>query len=115
MGLDFLDKTAKPFHRSCQRGFEHLTAASLFDPATSPTRRSIVIRFADQVPDARPGQELVLRPERDGVTAYHCERVVAHCEKPPAEVLGKIREGGLAVGLLQTVYPLSRSADVLVV
>lgn len=115
MGIDFLDKTAKPFHRSCQKGYERLKSVYLFDPAVAPTQRSFLARLG-KAADISEGLELVLRVEGDQIGLYRNECEIGRCDDPPSPLVAKIREtaDGLAVGRLETLHPLSHSVDVVV-
>jgi hypothetical protein len=113
MGLDFLDKTAKGFRRSCRKGFERLKSAYLFDPAVSPIQRSFLARTSDTTCFG-PGQEVVLRADEGRITLYHDENPVGVCDAPPEAILQKIREAGVALGQLEAIHQFSGSVDVIV-
>lgn len=113
MGLDFLSKTAKSFHRSCQRGYEHLRAGHLFASGIAPGQRCFLAHVGD-ASRVDQGQEVVLRAEAGRITLFRDESPVGTCDAPPVTILDKIREAGVAVGKLETVHPLSSSVDVIV-
>jgi len=112
MGLDFLEKTAKPFHRSCQKGFDSFKRAYLFDPAVAPTERSFLAHVGN-TSDLDEGLELVLRLTGNEIAVYREEREVGRCDNPPPSLTDKLRQSqGLAVGRLEALHSLSSSIDV---
>ncbi len=115
MGIDFLIKTAKPFKRSCQRGFENLKVAYLFDPAVAPTQRSLLAQLDDPTSSAA-GKEVIMRLIGSKIVLFFNERKIGDCESPPLPLVEKVRDsvGGLAVGRLEMVHRLSGRADVVI-
>jgi hypothetical protein len=114
MGLDFLEKTAKTFGRSCQLGFERLKAAYVFDPKVAPTERSFLARLDTPSP-VSVGDDVVLRLISNAITLFQNEQRIGQCDAPPASLFLKIREkGGIAVGQLSTLHEFSGTADVVV-
>jgi hypothetical protein len=114
MGLDFLDKTAKQFNRSCRQGFEVLDAEGLFGPDVSPEQRTFLATVLRE--DAfQEGLEVVLRPREDNnIGVYVNEREVGLAQNPPTVVLESIREAacGMAVGTIESLHPLSGTVDI---
>jgi hypothetical protein len=114
MGLEFLERTAKPFDRACQLGFERLQVAYVFDPNVAATERSFLAKLGSECVVA-PGENVVLRLIDEGITLFKNEQAVGKCATPPKALYKIIQEkGGVAVGQLSTLHMLSKSADVVV-
>lgn len=112
MGLDFIHKAAKSFHKGLDRSRIELATPDLFTqrPDREPRTYAAKIR-----PSARmiPGEDLCVRLLNGSIIAQRGMDVIADFSAPPAELTEALMEShGEACGTVCEVYETANTAEV---
>ena len=112
MGLDFIHKAAKSFHKGLDRSRIELATPDLFTrrPDREPRTYAAKIR-----PNARmiPGEDLCVRFQDGSIVAQRGMDVIADFSAPPAELTEALMESyGEACGTVREVYETADTAEI---
>ncbi|MDJ0683712.1 MAG: hypothetical protein QNJ84_03350 [Alphaproteobacteria bacterium] len=114
MGVDFIRKAAKSFHKGLDQSRIDLCTPDLFTRRPDSERRS----YAASIRTNRklvPGEDLCVRFHDGKVVAQRGMDIVAVFEAPPAELVEAIKESyGEACGTVQEVYEIADTAEITV-
>jgi hypothetical protein len=112
MGQDFLRAKAARFKKAIDSARVELATATLFTREPECAERNAL---ADLAPDqaAELGEKLILKFEADRLVALRVNVMVATFACPPRELLEAVaRSGGMALGEVVQVNPLSRTVSI---
>ena len=112
MGVDFIWKAAKSFHKGLDRSRLDLATPGLFtrQPSCEPRAYAAKIREGNRL---IPGEELSVRLQEDKILAQRCMDVVAEFESPPDELLEALEESfGEAYGKVVAVHDIADMAEI---
>ena len=112
MGLDFINKAAKSFHKGLDRSRIELATPGLFTlhPDREPRTYAAKIR-----PNASmiPGEDLCVRIQESNVVVQRGMDVIADFSAPPTELTEALRQSyGEACGTVQEVYETAGTAEI---
>jgi hypothetical protein len=112
MGLDFLRRTAKSSSKAWDRGKADLSIPSLFAQQPESQARTVLADYDDDV-QLSSGEALTLHWQDQSMLVVRENTRVGRVQNPPPDIVAKVRDsGGCALGHVQTVNQLSRTADV---
>jgi hypothetical protein len=112
MGLDFLRRTAKSSSKAWDRGKANLSIPSLFTHHQDKQSRTVLADYDEDV-QLSSGEALTLHWQDQKMFVVRENTRVGWVENPPPDIVAKVRDvGGCALGQVQTVNQLSRTADV---
>ena len=115
MGVDFIRKTAKSFHKGLDQSRIDLCTPGLFkqSPEREPRSYAANIR-ANQ--NLAPGEELCIRLHDDGkIVAQRGMDIVAVFDAPPMELVEAVKESwSEAYGTVREVYEIADTAEITV-
>lgn len=114
MGLDFVRKAAKSFHKGLDQSRIDLCTPDLFTqwPDREPRTYAATIR-----PNCRltPGEDLCVRFHGRKIVAQRGMDIVAEFDAPPAELVEALKNSwGEACGTVQEVYQIADTAEITV-
>ena len=114
MGVDFVRKAAKPFHKGLDQSLVNLGTPDLFTLQLNCQPRT----YAATILMGRRlslGEELVIRYCDGSVIAQKGMDTVAEIDVPPKELVEAIIEaGGVAYGEVHEVYEMADTAEIAV-
>ena len=114
MGIDFISKTAKSFHKGLDQSRIDLGTPDLFTrhPDREPRAYAARIRANTKL---SPGEDLCVRLQDGSVIAQRGMDVVAEFDAPPSELVDALNESyGEACGTVQVVYKIADTAEITV-
>jgi hypothetical protein len=114
MGLDFIRRAAKSFHKGLDRSRVDLCTPDLFTRQPEHESRRFVVTVR---PNQRLilGEELCVRVNGTNIVAQRGMEIVAKFEAPPRELVQAIQESyGEACAIVHDVYELADTAEVTV-
>ena len=114
MGLDFIRKSAKSFHKGLDQSRIDLATPDLFtrQPNCEPRAYAATIRGDRKL---IPGEDLSVRFQDGKVVAQSGMDIVAEFDAPPAELVEALREShGEAWGTVREVYEIADTAEITV-
>lgn len=114
MGLDFIRKAAKSFHKGLDQSRIDLGTPDLFTrrPDCEPRGYAATIR-ADK--NLRPGEDLSVRFDNGKIVAQRGMDIVAEFDSPPAELVEALKESfGEACGTVTEVYDIADTVEIAV-
>ena len=114
MGLDFIRKAAKPFHKGLDQSRIDLGTPDLFTrkPDCEPRAYAVTIQENKQL---SPGEEFGVRFQGGKIVAQRGTDIVAEFDSPPAELVEALKESyGEACGTVTEVYEIADTAEVTV-
>ena len=114
MGLDFIRKAGKSFHKSIDQSLVDLGTPNLFtrEPNCQPRSYAAMIGTAVQL---GIGEVLTVRLCDGRIVAQRGMNIVAEFETPPEELLAAIKASwGEAYGTVQDVHEMANTAEITV-
>lgn len=114
MGLDFIRKAAKSFHKGLDQSRIDLGTPDLFtrQPDCEPRAYAATVRDDRKL---SPGEDLSVRFHGGKVVAQRGMDVVAEFDSPPAELVEALKESyGEACGTVTEVYDIADTAEIAV-
>ena len=112
MGIDFISKAAKSFHKGLDQSRIELGTPDLFTqrPDCEPRAYAAKIRANTKL---SPGEDLCVRLQDGNVVAQRGMDVVAEFDAPPSELIEALKESyGEACGTVQEVYEIADTAEI---
>lgn len=112
MGADFIQKAARAFKRTWDRGRVQLATADLFTREPNSVARTIA---GDIVDDARldEGERLTVELNDQGLVGRRGLRQVLRFDDPPDEILRAVQAScGVALGRVEHVHEVAHVAEV---
>ena len=112
MGLDFIRKAAKSFHKGLDQSRIDLGTPDLFTrrPDCEPRAYAATIQ-ADR--KLSPGDELCVRFDGGKIVGQRGLDVVAEFNSPPTELVEALKESfGEACGTVREVYEIASTAEI---
>ena len=112
MGIDFIHKAAKSFHKGLDRSRIQLGTPDLFKqpPDREPRAYAANIR-ANTI--LSPGEDLCVRFEDGNIVAQRGMDIVADFDAPPSELVEALNESfGEACGTVREVYEIADTAEI---
>lgn len=112
MGLDFIRRAARSFHKGLDRKRVELGTPTLFmqEPAAAPRTYAATLRGGQSLV---AGEKLGVRLDGEVVIAIRGLDPVATFEKPSAELVRALSDShGEAWGVVQQVHDLARMAEI---
>lgn len=114
MGVDFIRKAAKTFHKGLDQSRIDLCTPGLFTqrPDCEPRSYAASIRANRKVV---PGEDLCVRFHDGKVVAQRGMDIVAVFDAPPAELVEAVKDSwGEACGTVREVYEIADTAEITV-
>lgn len=114
MGVDFIRKAAKSFHKGLDQSRIDLCTPDLFTqrPDCEPRAYAASIRANRKL---IPGEDLCVRFHDGKIVAQRGMDIVAEFDAPPAELVAALKEShGEACGTVQEVYEIADTAEITV-
>jgi hypothetical protein len=112
MGADFIEKAAKSFEKSWDRGRVELATADLFTRKPTDARCTAAADIVDGA-QLRVGDHLTVEPQGGGLVALRGNVEVARFPKPPTELLKAVVDScGIAKGVVEQVHDIASVADI---
>lgn len=114
MGLDFIRKAAKSFHKGLDQSRIDLGTPDLFTrkPDCEPRAYAATIRANRKLSS---GEDLSVRFQGGKIVAQRGMDTVAEFESPPAELVKALKESwGEACGTVTEVYDIADTAEITV-
>jgi hypothetical protein len=114
MGLDFIRKAAKSFHKGLDQSLVDLGTPNLFTLQPNCESRAYAATIcANSIISA--GEVLSVRFQDDKIIAQRGMSVVAEFVSPPAELVDAIKESyGEAWGTVTEIYEIANTAEIIV-
>lgn len=112
MGLDFVRRAARSFHKGLDRMRVELGTPTLFtqEPAAAPRTYAATVRSGHTL---LAGEKLGVRLEGESVIAMRGLDTVASFEKPSADLVRALSDShGEACGVVQQVHDMARMAEI---
>ena len=114
MGLDFIRKAAKSFHKGLDQSRIDLSTPDFFTrkPDCEPRGYAATIRANRKL---SPGEDLSVRFQDGKIVAQRGMDIVAEFDSPPAELVEALKESwGKACGTVTEVYDIADTAEITV-
>lgn len=114
MGLDFIRKAAKPFHKGLDQSLVELATPDLFtvQPDCQPRTYAAAIRGGKAL---SCGEELNIRLSDGKVVAQKGIDTVAEIDSPPKDLVEALMKcHGVTQGKVQEVYEMADTAEIAV-
>jgi len=114
MGLDFIRRAARSFHKGLDRRRIELATPTLFtqQPASAPRTYAANLRSGQTL---TAGEKLGVRLDGQQVLAMRGLDPVATINSPPAELMDALSASyGEACGVVQEVYDIAHVAEITV-
>lgn len=114
MGLDFIRKAAKSFHKGLDQSRIDLGTPDLFTrrPDCEPRAYAATIRANRTL---KPGEDLSVRFQGGKIVAQRGMDIVAEFDSPPAELVEALEESyGEACGTVREIYGIADTAEITV-
>lgn len=114
MGLDFVRKAAKSFHKGLDQSRIDLGTPNLFtrQPGCEPRAYAATIRAGSIL---CCGEDLSVRRHNGKIVAQRGMDIVAEFAAPPAELVEALEESyGEACGMVTEVYEIAEMAEIAV-
>jgi len=112
MGVDFLKRVGKSFHRALDRGAVALRTPSLLDADVTCVNRTARGSIQKQA-KLEQNERVIVRDIEGRLVAQRGNEVVLVFDKPPADYAAHVRKGaGVAIGEITVVHPISQTAEV---
>ena len=114
MGVDFIRRAAKSFHKGLDQSRIDLGTPDLFtrQPNCEPRAYAAAIRTNRHL---SPGEDLSVRFHNGKIVAQRGMDIVAEFDAPPAELVEALKESyGEACGTVQEVYEIADTAEITV-
>ncbi len=112
MGLDFIRKAARSFHKGLDRSRIELATPTLFtqEPAAAPRAYAATLRNGQTV---TPGEKLGVRLDGGAVVVLRGLDPVATFDQPQPELVKALSAShGEACGVVQEVHDMARMAEI---
>ena len=112
MGLDFIRKAAKSFHKGLDQARIDLCTPDLFTqrPHCEPRTYAAHIRANRKL---GPGEDLCVRFHDGSIVAQRGMDIVAEFQTPPSELVEALKESyGEACGTVREVYENADTAEI---
>ena len=112
MGMDFLRKAAKSFHKGLDQSRVELGTPDLLtrQPDCEPRAYAASIRANGTL---RPGEDLSVRLQGGRIVAQRGMDIVAEFDSPPTELVKALNESfGEACGTVTHVYDIANTAEI---
>ncbi len=112
MGVDFLNRIKKSYHRALDRRAVALRTPTMLDADVTCVNRTArgTIKNAAKLCE---GEQVIIREIEGKFVAQRGHEVVVELENPPADYTDRIlRAGGIAEGAVTVVNPISQTAEV---
>jgi hypothetical protein len=114
MGVDFVRKAARAFHKGLDKSRVELATPDLFAKQTVEAPRTYAAAIHDGVAIAA-GEKLGVRLDGKRVVAYRGLSPVATFTNPPADLMSALTSAhGEAYGCIQNYHSLARTAEMTV-
>lgn len=114
MGVDFIRKTAKSFHKGLDQSRIDLGTPDLFTQRPDCEPRAYVAKIQEDR-KLSPGEKLCVRLCSGRVFAQHGVDVVAEFSSPPAQLVEALEESfGEACGTVRRIYEIAQTAEVII-
>lgn len=112
MGIDFIRKAAKSFHKGLDRSRLELTTPDLFTRQLGCQPRAYVVTIKTNR-KLISGEELSVRFRNGKIVAQRGMDVVAEFDSPPEELIEALQESyGEACGTVIEVYDIAETAEI---
>ncbi|MCC7428688.1 MAG: hypothetical protein IT557_17485 [Alphaproteobacteria bacterium] len=114
MGVDFIRKAAKSFHKGLDRSRIDLGTPDLFTrlPDCEPRTYAATIRSNQKL---NRGEDLCVRLDGAAVVAQRGMEIVAQFESPPAELIDALKDShGEACGTVREIHEIADTAEITV-
>ena len=112
MGLDFVRKAARSFHKGLDRNRIELGTPDLFtqEPTAAPRTYAAVFRTGQTL---TPGEKLGVHLEGEAVVLMRGLNPVATFDRPSTELIKALSDShGEACGVVQQVHDMAQMAEV---
>jgi len=112
MGIDFVRKAARSFHKGLDRRRIELATPNLFtqQPASTPRSYAANLRSGKSLSE---GEKLGVRLDGDRVVAMRGLDPVATFDSPPTELVKALTAShGEACGVVKQVYGMAQTAEI---
>lgn len=112
MGVDFLNRMKKSYHRSLDRRAVALRTPTLLDADVTCVNRTARGKIRNNAKLCE-GESVMIREIEGKFVAQRGHEPVVELEKPPADYTDRIRRGGgIAEGTVTVINPISQTAEV---
>ena len=112
MGLDFISKAAKSFHKGLDRSRIELGTPHLFTQRLDCEPRAYAARIRANARLSR-GEDLCVRLQGGSVVAQRGMDIVAEFDAPPSELVDALKDSyGEACGTVQEVYEIADTVEI---
>ena len=112
MGLDFIRKAAKSFHKGLDQSRIDLGTPNLFTqrPDCEPRTYAATIQMGRKL---SPGEDLCVRLHSGKVVAQRGMDIVAEFNSPPVQLVEALKESfGEACGTVRKVHDIADTAEI---
>ena len=114
MGVDFIRRAARSFHKGLDQSRIDLATPDLFTckPNCQPRAYAATVQAKQKL---RPGEELGVRFHDDKIIAQRGTDIVAEFHTPPEELIEALKASyGEACGTVTEIYDIADTAEITV-
>jgi hypothetical protein len=112
MGVDFLKRVGKSFHKALDRGAVALRTPQLMGARVQCVNRSALGQVVNDAAIVT-GETVIIRLRGDRLVCQRGTEVVIRFDTPPADFANHVRDGaGVEIGEVTKVHPLSGTVEV---
>lgn len=112
MGLDFISKAAKSFHKGLDRSRIELGTPDLFTQRPDREPRAYAAKIRENT-EITPGEDLCVRFQDSKIVAQRGMDIVAEFDAPPSELVEALNEShGEACGTVREVFEIADTAEI---
>lgn len=112
MGLDFIHKAAKSFHKGLDRSRIELCTPDLFTQRPDRQSRTYAAKIRANTQICL-GEDLCILFQDGNIIAQRGMDIVADFDAPPAELVEALKESyGEACGTVREVYEIANTAEI---
>jgi hypothetical protein len=112
MGVDFIRRAAPTFRKSWNQGKLELAIPNLFTRLPGAQRRSVTAECSD-INQIACGLPVTVVADGDSLVTLNGTRAVGRVRSAPPDVMRRIADaGGIAVGTIGEIRPVSETFDV---
>lgn len=112
MGVDFLNRMKKTFHRTLDQRLVTLRTPTMLDADVACIHRSARGNIKNSA-SLSEGERLMIRESGGKFVALRGNETVIEFQNPPADFADRIqRGGGIGMGQVTVINPISQTAEV---